>query len=93
MPQLTQRVAARIPQNPVQFWLDRLDKDTRPAGSRYRYNLHEMRDEATTLLHTYAKNQGFDMDCTRLWCGQIGEIDSEIRQISQLVKNYFPPFP
>jgi hypothetical protein len=44
-------------------------------GSRYGYNLHEMRDEATTRLHTHAKNQGFDMDCVKLWCGQVGEID------------------
>lgn len=46
-----------------------------PPGSRYGYNLHEMRDEATTLLHTSAKNQGFDMDCAKLFCGQVGEID------------------
>lgn len=46
-----------------------------PAGSRYGYNLHEMRDEATTRLHTHAKNKGFDMDCVKLWCGQVGEID------------------
>jgi hypothetical protein len=46
-----------------------------PPGSRYGYNLHEMRDAATTFLHTHAKNQGFDMDCVNLWCGQVGEID------------------
>jgi hypothetical protein len=46
-----------------------------PPGSRYGYNLHEMRDVATTLMHTHAKNQGFDMDCAKLWCGQVGEID------------------
>jgi hypothetical protein len=45
------------------------------AGVRYGYNLHEMRDEATTRLHTNAKSQGFDMDCVSLWCGQVGEID------------------
>jgi hypothetical protein len=42
---------------------------------RYGYGLHEMRDEETTLLHTHAKNQGFDMDCVKFWCGQVGEID------------------
>lgn len=46
-----------------------------PAGSRYGYNLHEMRDEATTLLHTTIKGKGFDMDCAKFWCGQVGEID------------------
>jgi len=46
-----------------------------PSGIRYGYNLDEMRDEATTLLHTHAKAQGFDMDCVNLWCGQVGEID------------------
>ena len=45
-----------------------------PTGSRYGYNLHEMRDIATVLLIS-AKNQGFDMDCVKLWCGQVGEID------------------
>src|SRR5208282_2808333 len=25
--------------------------------------------------HTHKKNQGFDMDCVKLWCGQVGEID------------------
>jgi hypothetical protein len=46
-----------------------------PAGSRYGFNLHEFRDAATTRLHIQAKNQGFDMDCVKLWCGQVGEID------------------
>ena len=46
-----------------------------PPESRYGYNLHEMRDTATTLLHTHAKDQGFDMDCAKFWCGQVGEID------------------
>ena len=46
-----------------------------PPGSRYGFNLHEMRDEAATVLHISAKNQGFDMDCVKLWCGQVGEID------------------
>ncbi len=32
MAQLTQRVSTRIPLDPVQFWLERLDKDTRPAN-------------------------------------------------------------
>lgn len=53
----------------------KIPKAKGPPGSRYGYNLHEMRDEATTLLHTQAKNQGFDMDCAKFWCGQVGEID------------------
>jgi hypothetical protein len=44
-------------------------------GVRYGYGLHEMRDAATTLLHTHAKSHGFDMDTVKLWCGQVGEID------------------
>jgi len=32
MAQLTQRVAARIPSDPVAFWLERLDQNTRPAN-------------------------------------------------------------
>jgi hypothetical protein len=32
MAQLTQRVAARIPEDPLAFWLDRLDQDTRAAN-------------------------------------------------------------
>jgi hypothetical protein len=32
MAQLTQRVAAKIPENPVEFWLSRLDKTTQPAN-------------------------------------------------------------
>jgi hypothetical protein len=53
----------------------KIPKTKGPIGSRYGYNLHEMRDTATTLLHTHAKNQGFDMDCAKFWCGQVGEID------------------
>lgn len=53
----------------------KIPKKKGPPGSRYGWNLHEMRDEAITLLHTHAKNQGFDMDCVRLWSGQVGQID------------------
>jgi hypothetical protein len=53
----------------------KIPKRKGPVGSRYGYNMHEMRDEATTFLHTHAKAEGFDMDCVKLWCGQVGEID------------------
>jgi hypothetical protein len=53
----------------------KIPKKKGPPGSRYGFNLHEMRDEATTRLHTHAKNFGFDMDCVKLWCGQVGEVD------------------
>jgi len=33
------------------------------TGVRYGYNAHEMRDLAKSLLHTRAKDDGFDMDC------------------------------
>ena len=46
-----------------------------PLGSRYGFNLHEMRDVATSYLHVNAKGDGLDMDCVKLWCGQVGEID------------------
>lgn len=46
-----------------------------PRGTRYGYNPHEMRDEATTRLHISLKAQGFDMDCVKFWCGQVGQID------------------
>ena len=46
-----------------------------PRGSRYGYNPHEMRDEATTRLHISLKAQGFDMDCVKFWCGQVGQVD------------------
>ena len=55
--------------------IGKISKIKGPPGSRYGYNLHEMRDEATTRLHTHAKNRGFNMDCAKLWCGQVGEID------------------
>jgi hypothetical protein len=32
MAQLTQRIASRVPEDPVQFWLSRLDDDTRKAN-------------------------------------------------------------
>jgi hypothetical protein len=44
-------------------------------GSRYGYNPHEMRDAAISLCHTQAKRQGLDMDCTKFWAGQVGQID------------------
>ena len=34
-----------------------------------------MRDVATSYLHVNAKGDGLDMDCVKLWCGQVGEID------------------
>jgi len=52
-------------------------QDKGGSGEQDGYNLHEMRDEAITCLHTHAKNQGFDMDCVKLSCGQVGEIDLE----------------
>lgn len=48
-----------------------------PAGSRYGYNPHEMRDVATTLLHLKAKADGFDMDCAKFWSGRVGALDRE----------------
>lgn len=44
-------------------------------GTRYGYNPHELRDTATSLLHVAAKGKGFDMDCVKLWCGQVGQVD------------------
>ena len=55
--------------------MGKIPKQKGPIGSRYGYNLHEMRDEATTYLHINAKSQGLDMDCVKFWCGQVGEID------------------
>jgi hypothetical protein len=55
--------------------LGRIPKRKGPIGSRYGYNLHEMRDVATTYLHVNAKADGLDMDCVKLWCGQVGEVD------------------
>jgi len=34
-----------------------------------------MRDVATSYLHSHAKAEGLDMDCIKLWCGQVAEID------------------
>jgi hypothetical protein len=46
------------------------------ATVRYGFNLHEMRDVATTLLHLKAARHGLDMDCVRFWCGQNGQLDA-----------------
>jgi len=46
-----------------------------PVGSRYGYNLHEMRDVAISLCHTRLKAQGFDMDCAKFMAGQVGQVD------------------
>ena len=48
---------------------------TGTPGTRYGLNSHEFRDLAISRLHTHAKNAGFDMDCCKFWCGQVGEID------------------
>jgi len=58
--------------------LRRTDKIPASAGTpglRYGFNSHEFRDLAISRLHTHAKNAGFDMDCCKFWCGQVGEID------------------
>jgi hypothetical protein len=46
-----------------------------PLGTRYGYNLHEMRDVAASYLHVTAKGEGLDMDCIKLWSGRVGDID------------------
>jgi len=46
-----------------------IPKKEGPAGSRYGFNPHEMRDIAKSLLHTEAKKDGFDMDCIEFWLG------------------------
>lgn len=46
-----------------------------PLGTRYGYNLHEMRDVAASYLHVTAKGEGLDMDCVKLWSGRVGDID------------------
>jgi integrase len=38
-------------------------------GTRYGYGNHEMRDLVKSLLHTHAKSEGFDMDCSEFWLG------------------------
>jgi hypothetical protein len=55
--------------------MGKIPKRKGPIGSRYGYNLHEMRDVATTYLHVQAKAEGLDMDCVKFWCGQVGQID------------------
>jgi hypothetical protein len=55
--------------------MGKIPKKQGPVGSRYGYGMHEFRDEATTWLHTHAKAEGFDMDCVKFYCGQVGEID------------------
>lgn len=55
--------------------MGKIPKRRGPVGSRYGFNLHEMRDTATTHLHVNAKGDGLDMDCIKLWCGQVGQID------------------
>lgn len=55
--------------------IGKVSKDKGPLGSRYGFNLHEMRDAATTFLHVNAKSAGLDMDCVKFWCGQVGELD------------------
>jgi hypothetical protein len=42
---------------------------------RYGYNLHDMRDVATTRLYKRAARFGLDMDCVKYWCGQNGQLD------------------
>jgi hypothetical protein len=46
-----------------------------PVGSRYGFNMHEMRDCAATYLHVKAKAKGLDMDCVKFWSGRTGELD------------------
>jgi hypothetical protein len=46
-----------------------------PLGTRYGFNMHEMRDAAATYLHVKAKTQGLDMDCVKFWSGRTGELD------------------
>jgi hypothetical protein len=46
-----------------------------PLGTRYGFNMHEMRDAAATYLHVKAKTQGLDMDCVKFWSGRTAELD------------------
>ena len=47
----------------------------RDSSTRYGFGMHDMRDEAKTLLHVKALRKGLDMDCVKLWMGDIGDID------------------
>jgi hypothetical protein len=44
-------------------------------STRFGFNLHEMRDAATTLLHKKALKHGLDLNCVKFWCGQNGQLD------------------
>jgi hypothetical protein len=44
-------------------------------STRFGFNLHEMRDAATTLLHKKALRRGLDLNCVKFWCGQNGQLD------------------
>jgi len=47
----------------------------RDSSTRYGFGMHDMRDEAKTLLHVKALRKGLDMDCVKLWMGDVGDID------------------
>jgi hypothetical protein len=44
------------------------------VGSPVWMNAHEFRGFGISRLHTHA-NAGFDVECTKFWCGQVKEID------------------
>jgi len=48
-----------------------------PLGTRYGYNMHEMRDAAMSYLFVNAKQKGLEMDCVKFWSGRVGEIDPQ----------------
>jgi hypothetical protein len=51
------------------------EKPAHGKNHRYGFNLHEFRDVAITELHVKAKSKGLDMDCTKFWAGQVGQLD------------------
>ncbi|MFH0849210.1 MAG: hypothetical protein V1857_06890 [archaeon] len=46
-----------------------------PQIVRYGLGAHDLRDMARTLLHTYGKERGFDLEAAEFWLGHASNLD------------------
>jgi hypothetical protein len=97
--QLTQRIASRIPENPVQFWLGRLDDDTRKANqshfNRWMKWLHTQPDWETVtdrdlLVRQLESDDGYlALDLLQKYVSGLVLRKSSKRKAYSVVRSFF----
>ena len=99
MAQLTQRVAARIPSDPVEFWLERLDQRTRPANRshlerwmrwlRKQPGWEQVTPRELLVRHLDSEDSFIVLDLVQHYVNQLVLRKSSKRKSYSVVKSFF----